>query len=65
MVNTSEFDFGGWRLFTGRAESIFTFQFWYCDISEEPVGLRGRTPSFVIFVVWSALIAGGWVGGGI
>ena len=23
--------------------------------------MRGRKPNFVIFVIWSALIAGGWV----
>ena len=49
--------------FPGRAGSIIAFQFCYCELSlkNHRVGGRYRKPNFVIYVVWSALIAGVWV----
>ena len=46
--------------FPGRAESIMAFQFLKAS------GCKGEIKklNFVSFVVWRALIAGGWVGGG-
>ena len=56
MVNTLEFDFGGWRLFTGRVGSIFAFRFWCCELFLKNHWGRERRPNFIIFVVWSTLL---------
>ena len=64
MVSTWEFDFGGWRSFPGSAGSTFVFQFCYCELPLKNHCGNDRRPNFIIFLVWSALIAGGWVGGG-
>ena len=61
MVSTSEFGFGGWRLFPRRTWSMFAFQFWWCELSLKNQWGRDRSSNFIIYVVCSALIASGWV----
>ena len=60
MVSKLKFKSSDPRLFPRRGEYEFAFQCWYCESSAKTNGGSDRRPSFV-FVVWSALIVGGWV----
>ena len=61
MVNESKFQFSVPILLPGSGKRRFVFQFQYCKLSVKNQWGRDRRPNFVIFLVWRALIAGGWV----
>ena len=46
--------------FQGVNTLLFRFQYWYSELSVKKTMLRHGKPHF-IFVVWSALVVGGWV----
>ena len=50
-------------MFSRRAEHLFVFQFSsdFANVLLKANRGRGRRSNFVIFVVWSALVVGGWV----
>ena len=60
VVDMPERQFSALRLFPKGEDMIF---FWYGEtyVKKNSEGERERAPYFVIFVVWSALVVGGWV----
>ena len=61
MVSKSKFQYSDPRSFPARENMDLLFNSDIVNLLLKGNGGSGRRPHFVIFVVWSALIVGGWV----
>ena len=61
MVNASGFNTSDRRSFPGEGNMYLLFNSDIMNLLLKTNGERNRRPNFVIFVVWSTLIVGGWV----